>query len=529
MSRQSDGVSWRWLLGSLLVVFGCSCSGGSSSPDARITIVATTPVSGATDVEPNTVLGLSLASPAQTLTAADLIVTDGSNRLPGTVARVGSSAQWNWTPAGELPRNTTITVALAGQGIVAVFTVRDTLVSVSVELPLEEIDTALSWRNGRSALRTRNGRVFELLQGSFELVERFCTMPRGARAIGDGRFVGEEDEAGVHYIVRGDLTGNYDRVPTPSGRLLGDVNAAGDVVVLVQAFAGTPAEHGLWRLRHDGVAFELVGPLSLLGVGDRPSIEADGTVSIAWSDNGLPRLARFAPGDLAGQRYETGLDGAIQPMAFEVQYDASDDGRGVMAFLARSADQTRWVVRAARFDPASGLQLLPQELRSRLIGLAPTTTLQVADVTVGDQGSAAVLMTLASTSMEGLRTIRSEVVRVEVDDSIGTPFEVAETSYVPWPQGQPGGPPPLVSFGQVRTSPGRAEVWGMTRLPSSSPMTLKLSRPNGTHSTPVYSFASNRNYGDWAFTFDDSGRGFYAVVEWELLGPLIGTRIVVLE
>ena len=525
MSRKSDGISWRWLLGSLLVVAGCSRSGGSSSPGARVTIVATTPVSGATEVEPNTVLGLSLASPSQTLTAADLIVTDGSNRLPGTVARVGSSAQWNWTPVGELPRNTTITVATASQGIVAVFTVRDSLVSVSVELPLEEIDTALSWRNGRSALRTRNGRVFELLQGSFELVERFCTMPKGARAIGDGRFVGEEDEAGVHYCVRGDLGGNFDRVPTPFGRLLGDVNAAGDVVVLVQANAGTPAEQGLWRLRHDGVAFELVGPLSLLGVDDRPSIEADGTVSIAWSDNGLPRLARFAPGDLAGQRYEVGLDGAIQPVAFEVHYDASDDGRGLMAFLARSTDQTRWVVRAARFDPTSGLQLLPQELRSWLIGLAPTTTLQVADLMVGDQGSAAVLMTLASTSM-GLVRRSNEVVRVEVDDSIGTPFEVAETSFL---APTSSGPPPLLSFGQVRTSPERAEVWGMTRLPLPSPVTLKLSRPNGTHSTPVYSFASNRNYGDWGFTFDDSGRGFYAVVEWELLGPLIGTRIVVIE
>jgi hypothetical protein len=518
------------LLFGLLLAAGCSRSGGSSPPETRFTVVATTPVSGANEVEPTTVIGLTLATPSQALTAADLIVTDGSNRLPGTIARVGSSAQWNWTPVGELPRNATVTVATPWQGIVTVFTVRPGVASASLELPMEEVDNAMSWPSGRSALRTRSGRVFELLASTSELVERFCTMPRwSVRAIGDGRFVGSEDELGVRYCVRGSLAGDYDRVPIPLAQSIGDVNAAGDVVVLVPGYFGTPAEQGLWRLRHDAVGFELVAPLSV-PYANRPSIEADGTVAVAWTENGIVHLARFVPGDLAGQRYTLDVGSTMQSMVVDVRYDASDDGRGVMAFVVRVVDPAgqlpvRLVVRAARFAPGSGLQLLPQELRS-WTGPSPSPGPDMRDLTVGELGSAAVELRHFFTPVGAVQTTGyHEVVRVEVDDSISAPFEVARTTFPAVPTyPAPHGQNPV---GKVATSPGRAEVWGLSTPPVSTAVTLNLSRPYGTASIPIYSFASGHAYGDWYFTFDDSGRGFYAVVE---AGPMFnGTRIVVIE
>ncbi|MCB9879199.1 MAG: hypothetical protein H6835_16510 [Planctomycetes bacterium] len=515
------------LLAALCGAFAaCSRSGGATPPESRITVVETSPPSGATDVEPSTPIALTLAAGSSALTAADVIVSDGSNRLPGTVTRNGSSGRWTWTPLGELPRGATITVATARQGVVATFAVRDILVSIEIDLPNEEVENALSWRNARSALRTRSGRVFELIAGSDALVERFCYMPPGARAIGDGRFVGEQENQGVRYCVRGDLAGALDVVPTPLGVSLGDCNAAGDVVVFVPGDVGTPAEQGLWRLRHDEVAFELVGPLSLLDVVDRPSIEADGTVSIAWSDNGTASLARFAPGDLAGQRFSLVLDGAPPPSS--VHFDAADDGRGVLAFgiatAAPGEPDSRYIVRAARFDPATGLQLLPDELRNWVTGLSPNSPFwRVDDLVVGDHGSAVVVLAQGLRSSQQVDT-HFEAVRVEVDDSVGPPFAVAETIVA-----LPPAPPLPLRFGEVRITPGRAELWGMSTLPQLDSVVLTRSRPAGPAWDTVYTFASNRSYGDWCFTCDDSGRGFYAVVEWELLGPLVGSRIVVIE
>lgn len=510
------------------LVAGCN-RGGSGNPSPSLTVLATTPPSGALAVEPETSIGLTLAAGSRLLTAADVIVTDGSNRLPGTVTRVGDSSEWRWTPVGELPRSATIVVATSQQGVLSTFTVRDSLTSFSVELPLEEAESALSWRNGRSALRTRSGRVFELVGQT--LVERFCQMPPGARAVGDDRFVGEQEELGVRYCVRGSLAGDFDRVPTPLGAPLGDVNDAGDVVVLVPSGVGSLAEQGLWRLGREATIFDLVGPISLADVVDRPSIEGDGTVSIAWAEQGAIHLARFAPGNLAGERLTLDLDGAVPLAAAGAQYDAADDGRGVLGFINSITDPlggpaTRFVVRVARYEPGSGLRLLPDELRSWPALLGPGSLFwRVDDVVVGAQGSAAIVLA-HGTSLSGQISYRYEVARVEPDQLSFPAMPLAEAIAA-----APGFPPLVRPFSSIRGSPGRAELWGMSTLPQLDSVVMTRSRPrNGdVASSIVYTFASNRNHGDWCFTFDDSGRGFYAVVEWELLGPLVGTRLIVIE
>lgn len=510
-----------------LAALGAACSKSRDGvPQPGLSVLALSPPSGTIGVEPHATITLTLAADSIPVTAADLIVTDGSNRLPGTVARVGASDRWVWTPAVHLPRGATIRVATLSQGELGTFVVREIRAGAELTLPGEQVENALSWSNGRQAVRTQSGRVFELRLGASVLFERFVTMPAGARAYGDGRFVGEQEEQGVRYCVRGDLNGALDRVPTPLGVPLGDINAAGDVVALVPGNVGAPAEQGLWRLRRDQAAFELVGPRSWIGVVDRPSIEADGTVSIAWAENGSARLARFVPGSLAGQDFTLALAGPLSRPVSGVHYDASDDGRGVLAFVvseasAPGAPPTRWVALAARFVPGSGLRPLSTELQSRPIGLTTLTPIfRIEDVVAGDHGSAAV--TIASGAAGGGQTsLALSVARVETADVVVEAAPIAQTITAV--------PPLPVSFTELRASPGRAEVWCVSRFLPSDRVTLTRSRPGGQFSDTLYRFVAGRTYADWSFAFDDSGRGFYAVTESEASGPLLGTRIVLID
>ena len=507
----------------------CSNSGGGSPPPS-VTVLATTPPSGASGVEPSTPIEFVLAAGSAPLTAADLIVTDGDNRLPGAVARIGATERWSWTPVGELPRGATIHVKTATQGEITSFSVREIRLGAELELPGEQIETTLSWNNGRRAVRTRSGRVFELAAGAPALVERFVTMPAGARAYGDGRFLGEQEESGVRYCVRGDLDGDFDRVPTPLGVSLGDLNADGDAVVFVPGDLGTPAEQGLWRLRRDQLAFELVGPRSLTGVVDRPAIEADGTVTIAWAENGNARLARFVPGNLAGQDY-TLLDASLPASVSAVHYDASDDGRGVLAFLVAESipgalPGQRLVTRVARFEPAAGPRLLAGELQVFVPGLlaGATPVFYLEDVVVGDHGSAAVITAF------GVRTptpsgyqlsLEHRVNRVDVGDAVVDPLGFGPTVV--------GVPPLPIPSVERRDSPGRAEVWFLSGQSSAAGFALVRSRPGGVAYDIVRPFAGDRTYLNQSFAFDDSGRGLCAVDESSPQGPLLGIRIILID
>jgi hypothetical protein len=510
----------------------CNNSGGGSPPPS-LTVLTTSPPTGASDVEPSTPIELVLAANSAPLRAADLVVTDGDNRLPGAVARIGATDRWAWTPAGELPRGATIRIATASQGEIASFSVREIRVGAQLELPGEQIENTLSWNNGRRAVRTRSGRVFELTGGTPALVERFVTMPAGARAYGDGRFLGEQVDAGVRYCVRGDLDGGFDRVPTPLGVPLGDINANGDVVAFVPGDLGSPVEQGLWRLRRDQVVFELVGPRSLAGVVDRPSIEADGTVSIAWAENGAPRLARFVPGNLAGQDYTLVLDASLSLLAAGLHYDASDDGRGVLAFVVgappvSSGLPARSVVRAARFDPAVGLQLLTTELETFFAGVFPAGVspyFRVENVVAGDHGSAAVVTARGYSSTQSgswQASVDYHAIRVDAGDRVAVPHLLVALTPL-------AVPPPPYKFNELRASPGRAEVWASQRSSSPAGFALSRSRPGSVAFDSVPTFYSDRAYPDWSLAFDDSGRGILAAEEYmwqgQLLGPLLGTRI----
>ena len=519
-----------WLIAFAALLAACNNSGGGL-PSPSVTVLATSPPTGASGVEPSTPIELVLAANSAPLRAADLIVTDGDNRLPGALARIGATERWSWTPVGELPRGATIRVATVSQGEIASFSVRDIRLGAQLELPGEQIENTLSWKNGRRAVRTQSGRVFELTGDTPALVERFVTMPAGARAYGDGRFHGEQVDAGVRYCVRGDLDGGFDRVPTPLGVPLGDINANGDVVAFVPGDLGSPAEQGLWRLRRDQVAFELVGPRSLTGVVDRPSIEADGTVSIAWAENGNARLARFVPGSLAGQDH-TLFDAALPASGSAVHYDASDDGRGVLALLVVEpipvgSPALRWVTRVARFDPVLGLRLLAGELQVFAPGLLPggfSPVFFLEDVVVGDLGSAAVITAagVRSSTPSGYQfSLEHRVNRIDVGDAVVDPFDFGPTVV---------GVPPLPTFGtERRVSPGRAEVWFLSGQWSSSGIALLRSRPGGAAFDIVHPFAGDRAYRNPSFAFDDSGRGLYAADESLLQGPLLGARIFLID
>ncbi|MCU0865870.1 MAG: hypothetical protein MUC36_18965 [Planctomycetes bacterium] len=531
MKGASDRLATLVAFAALLAA--CNNSGGGSPPPS-LTVLTTSPPTGATDVEPSTPIELVLAANSAPLRAADLVVTDGDNRLPGAVARIGTTDRWSWTPAGELPRGATIRVKTASQGEIASFSVREIRLGAQLELPGEQVENTLSWDNGRRAVRTQSGRVFELTGGTPALVERFVTMPAGARAYGNGRFLGEQVDAGVRYCVRGGLDGGFDRVPTPLGVPLGDLNANGDVVAFVPGDLGSPAEQGLWRLRRDQVAFELVGPRSLAGVVDRPSIEADGTVSIAWAENGAPRLARFVPGNLAGQDYTLVLDASLSLLAAGLHYDASDDGRGVLAFVVGAPPvpgglPERWVARAARFDPAVGLGVLATELETYLpFGLSSPGTnhyFRVENVVAGDHGSAAVVTARGYSSTQSgswQASVDYHAIRVDAGDRVAVPHLLVGLT--------PIAVPPLpYKFNELRASPGRAEVWASQRTSSPSGFALSRSRPGGVVFDTVPTLYSDRAYPDWSFAFDDSGRGILAAEEymWQgpLLGPLLGTRI----
>lgn len=509
-------------------VLGTACHhsrGGSPPPLVTVTVVATVPGNGATDVEPDAVVTVSLANASQTLLADDLIVRDGGNRLPGTVARVGATADWTWTPDIQLPRGASVTLGTAQQGVLATFGVREAGAGVEYELPGEQVASTVCWSNGRRAVRTRSGRVFEVMATG--LVERFVAMPAGARSFGDGSFVGEVDDLGVHHCVRGNLDGTLDRVPTPLGVAIGEHNDAGDVVAFVPASLGVTAEQGLWRLMHTSVAWDLAGPLVLDDVRDRPSIGDQGVVALAYRLPGLVRVSRFAVGDLAGQHDDLAID------TTEIQYDFGPDGRGVLALgvpeVAPPGGEDRLVVRAARHEPGVGLQLLPQELQSWITSISSIPESlpfsRVDDVQVGDYGSAAIVLARGATSIilaPGETNTFYEVVRLEPDGAVGgvTPLPMVLESL----------DPAAARFGGVGVTPRRAEVWGVSSIEAPNGVLWSRSRPDATALRGIYDFAVGiRVYGDWDFAADDSGRAVLAIDEFDLLGTLLGSRVIAID
>jgi hypothetical protein len=515
-------VRWLFVVCScvLLLLAGCDQHHSAAAPARVSTIV---PPDGATGVTPDVVITLTLESPMSVLRPEDVIVQDGGNRLPGTLRRAGDTASWTWTPTLELPRGCRITVATAQQGAVAAFTVRDFAAATTVLLPFEAVDAAFCWSGGRRAVHTANGRVFEVIADA--AVERFVDLPPGARTCGDGAFVAEVLDAGVRYCVRCDLEGNVDRVPTPFGAPLGDNNDAGDVVVFVPSTLAAPSQQGLWRLSRSALAFELAGSLSLANTTDQPSIEADGTVSLAYEVPGGLRVSRFAIGDPAGEHHDLTTEGR------NPQFAAGDDGRGVLAFWIYEPPTQpgffgRAIVRAARFVPGVGLDLLPAELRSWRTGELPPPEIhlfsRIDALHVGKLGSACIVF--ASGSVGGgfpLPTTNTyyDAVRIEPDDRVVAAQSVLFALSVPG----------LTNTGALGVSPWRAELWSLDTMFHPDTIGLLRERPDAEVIATIYEAPEGSPFTGWSFAFDDSGRALVAVVERAPGGALSGSRVVVFE
>ena len=510
------------VVGALVALAACGGRRSSAPPPAAPTIVATDPADGATDVDPATVVTLTLA-PGPALQADEVVVSDGGNRLPGTVAQVGTTTTWTWTPAFELPRGCHIDIATALQGTVASFTVRDIAAAATFDLFGEEVVAAFSWSNGRRAVRTASARVFELTPAG--PVELFIDLPADARTFGDGGYIADRLDMGMRYCVRGNLGGTFDQVLTPLGFPIGEHNSNGDVVVFVpDVLLIAPPQRGLWRLMRNEVAFVMAGPLSVGPVADVPSIDPDGTVSLAYlTANGM-RLSRFAPADLAGTHFDLAAGaGGSQP-----HFDCAADGRGVLAYTDYEPPQQtgglgRIVVRAVRFDPASGFALLSAELRSWPTGLVTVPEQspfqRVDSVVVGELGSACVVLAhgAAVLGISGWQTTTNhEEVRVEPDDRVAEVVPTITTNSV------------ATTWGAESRSPMRAELWAIDALSVPGSLQLTRSRPDGVAESTIYEVTPGRDIGGWCFAFDDSNRAVVAAAEY-VQGVLAGSRIVLVE
>lgn len=488
---------------------------GNARQTVPVPYVVMTNVTAGDIVEPTTVILLELSSAASAFAPGDVVVSDGGNPLPGTLARIGTSTTWSWTPARELPRGCPIAVATAQQGVVATCAVRDIALDAELELPGERASAAYAWPDGRRAVRTESGRILEVAAGGF--VERFVVMSPNAHAYGDGDFIDEQTEAGVQYCVRGNLDGRVDRVPTPDGVAIGGHNTRGDVVVFVPNTLPSPSSPGLWRMLRTDTSFTLAGALTLPPQRTAPVIEADGTVSLVHAEAGGVRLSRFAIGDPVGEHHALALQGDIRSAA----YDADAEGRGVFACVTRHGLPAEDVAQIARFDPGVGLRLLTASARRWPVvsGGVRYSFAYASPLRVGAWGSACLV--LESGIVEKGRGVVYEVMRIEPGDLIAGPsFFISYSTFGGRGYGNPS---------RTRQSPFRAEQWTFLSSPETAPSELALyrSRPDGNVAfrTLHRRLPPRRPDDPWSFAFDDSGRAVVALTE--TAGGVSSTRILV--
>ncbi|MGK0299737.1 MAG: hypothetical protein ACI89X_000605 [Planctomycetota bacterium] len=525
----------QWRAGAVLlaasVLFGCSGSSGGS-PSAVATITATIPPDGTVDVAPDTIIRFVLSDSSSVLNASALVITDGGNTLPGALRQVDGSNAWTWTPNNELPRGCEIKVGRTPNAgvpsvvqVFSTFTVRDSAVTQEFELAGEAPGFSLSWPNGRRAVVAASGNVFEVT--STGLVQRFVVMHPGARAFGDGDFICEEDVGSVHYCVRGNLDGSITRVPTPFSVAIGENNANGDVVAHVSSDVGMPQNWGLWRWMQGNAAFMFAGSVISAGVGDTPSIQSDGTVSLAYSLADRVRLSRFAVGDVVGEHHEVLVEGG------GAQFDSADDGTGLLAYSTyapgTATSVPRVSVHVARYTPGSGLQVFPVEVAGRDQGLPPAGVqffFRLDGVRVGELGSGCVLIAHGSSQTIGLpgngpptpsASTFHEVVRVEPGDRLAPSVMYHYTI---------GQQPMERSLTHI--SPARAAVWSVSDFWGPGQTWWLRSRPDDVSLSVIYKNAPQvLPWGPWCFSFDDSGRGMIALTEVSLDNPSM--RVVVLN
>lgn len=391
----------------------------------------------------------------------------------------------------------------------ATFGVADIAPGPELLLPGEVAAGAFAWPNGRRAVLTASGRVFEVTAAG--LVERFIALTPAASPYGDGDFIDEQLDGGVLYCVRGNLDGSVDRVPTPYGVSIGEHNERGDVVAFVPSTAAPPPNPGLWRLLRTDSSLALAGSLTLSSAIDVPSIESNATVTLAYPESGVVRLSRFVVGDLGGEHHGLTPYGGDVYLG-NVHYDAGADGRGVLAFLVRQPATQSDFVQVARFAPGIGLRFLSVVVRRWPVVSGASASVEA--VHVGDLGSACVAFTRAH-SDKGTGGSTSEVVRVEQDDRLTAPWEFMTFTTN---QGRS-------SISIAHRSPFRAEQWAVVVPYQATTMSLTRSRPDTNVGRQAYRLAA----APFAlhFAFDDSGRAVVAYSDRVAWVPTPTTRVLV--
>jgi len=488
------------LLAAITSVTACSGSGSATVPEAVATVVSSDPANGASGVAPTADITFELADNGARLQAADVVISDGGNELPGTLSQIGTTTTWVWSSEFELPRGCTIQALVHGQAVTT-FSIRDFTRTAEFELLGEAADQTLSWPNGRRVVTTMSGRVFEVSASG--LMELFIDIPANARTFGDGSFLGETVDSGVRYCTRGNLDGSSDRVPTPYGVSIGDSNANGDVVVLVPNTLGSPTDWGLWRLMRTDLMFTFAGSRAISD--GHPAIHTDGTVAIAYTNPGLA-LALFAVGDVVGVEHTT-HEWYVGSLLFHF----GGDGQGLLTYSSTQGVAEGLRVLGARYKPEVGLVPLPEVLRDwsgcgGQVGCSLAAANSVVGVVVGEYGSACVQFVENVSTPPEHHFVR----RVAADDQVE----------------------PLVTYrttaGVEHVSPRRAELWAMSRPTDPSQLELVRSRPDGSASSTVYEVpVGGMPLSNWSFAFDDSGRAVVALTEGS--GTSMVMRVLFLE
>lgn len=483
---------WSCFLGAV-VAGGCDSGGGRVVPTA-VVVASVAPPQG-----PNTPPGASitfqLAGSSLPITAADVVVSDGGNVLPGTLTAIGGASRWRWQPEHELPRGCTLTVDVAGERV-ASYGVRPPVAEGLFHLPGERCTQTLSWADGRRAIVTATGRVFAVAASG--LTERFVTLPPDAHVFGDGDFLGDVVVDGNTYCLRGNLDGTFERVPTPSNAPIGGVDMAGNAVLMVAAGSGNSTA-GLWRLMRTDAQFSFAGPLPQGELHDSPHIQANGTVSIAYATADRVGVATYRAGDVVAERHELARGASRAHMGVD------SHGRGLLVFVDEpdpmaAAFEPR-ELRAARLDPGAGLRLLAP--------VVATMAFPVIDsVHVGEWGSAFVNMqTTSYVTGTVIPVIGYSAIRIEPDDHVAEEFSVH------------GG-----SGACAHITPRRAAYWGAKK--AGRDVWGRRCSPNrfATNQTFYTAPWSVSSFTTFEFSFDDSGRSVIALNE-----PGSGVAIAILN
>ena len=485
-------------------LISCGRSSGPRStfaPVGTLGIIATLPATGSSNVEPDTTITLTFATPQEAIAVEQVVVEDGGARLSGTFVATSPSSVWRWRPTQELPRGATIDVRVplgATLKTVASFSVREANGVETTTIPGTFASNVRSWRSGRRVVLS-GGSTFEVSAagGQTTVTQRNVVVPPTAWTYGESQFAFTEPQNVLlpTDLVRRDLDGNEDRVPLPFSVPVLCHNENGDVALFVRQGVGTANDWGIWRLRANESQWQWLGPLPRL-TAPALGIDAEGNVAAAYKTPSEIVIEHFLVGNLVPQRYSM-----LAPKDWiEGRFDLAEDGTGIYAWR-----DTQFHI--ARFVP--GVQelvttTLPLPTPNLGVINNVTTTNGLEGVAAVDGGHAVLYSNYTQSSFE-LFLQGSAMQRIAPDGSVSR-FEATRNT--------------TLFSQQQRVSERsrlRAEVWSLIRPANGDSMIdLERSRP-GKAFEPLLSLADYAPPGtkiqSLQWTIDDSGRAILVINE----------------